>query len=200
MGIGIKQPVSPQNKLIQTNQRMGVRGINKMQGTTRMIWDSVEVAGNKTLRFFKNANQQGFPFTNLQKGNRLEVGESLVINYMNFTLFNYTEEGDIYDKWGSISSLLADPTPFALGELNILIANTQVMKPIALNNFLPDQNKASLHENQENFYFDTQIVIPPLVEFEVNLQLPDELSDDPNTWCRCTIEGVGSIVAPRQTF
>lgn len=195
-----KQVTTPQNKLIETTQRLGVSGINKMQGTTRIIYDSIPVTGASNLSFFRDANSRAFPLTNMQKGNKLEVGESLVIQFMNFSFFQ--EREGKYDSFGGALDVLPDLSGFAMSELHILIANSQVMKPIPLSQFLPQFNKNSMNERSEVFSFNTLLVIPPLVEFEVIVKNPLQGVGTPegNYYMRCTMEGVGSIVAPRQTM
>ena len=191
----MNQTITPQQKMIDINKRLGVKGIGKMQGTTRLIWDSLPVTGETTFRFFESSNTRGFPETNMEKGNKLEIGESLVINFMNFSLFTKNAES-VYGGFSSITDGLADLTPFALGELQILIANQRVMKPIKLANFLPAFNKSSMNEFSENFYFDTQLIIPPLVEFEMIVRLP-ELIPNLDTYLSLTVEGLGAIINTR---
>lgn len=195
-----KQVTTPQTKLIDTTKRLGVSGIDKMQGTTRVIYDSVPVSAGSTLSFFRDANARQFPLTNMQKGNKLEVGESLVIQFINFSFFGIREGK--YEDFGSAMDVLTDLAAFGMSELNILIANSQVIKPIPLSQFLPQFNKNAYNENSEVFNFNTLLVIPPLVEFEVNVKIPSQglAVPNPEYFMRCTLEGVGSIVAPRQTL
>ena len=87
----------------------------------------------------------------------------------------------------------------AVGELNIEIANSQVLKQVPLLSFVPEFNKSATHEQYYNFEFDTQLVINPLLEFvfptRVNTYTPVV-----NAFIRLTIEGTGAIISPRATF
>ena len=188
------QTITPQQKMINITQKLGVKGIKGMQGTTRLVWDSLLATGETELRFFEGANTRTFPLTNMEKGNKLEVGESLVINFMNFSTFTFLD--GVVSGFSSMTDGLADLSPFALAEMEILIANSRVLKPIKLANFLPAFNKSSMNEFSENFYFDSQIVIPPLVEFEVRVRLPEPIVDLNKYWS-LTIEGLGAIINTR---
>jgi len=86
-----------------------------------------------------------------------------------------------------------------IGEFNIEIANSQVLKTLPLLSFDPRFNKNAATDVYNNFEFDTQLVINPLLEFvfptRVNTYLPVV-----NSFLRLTIEGTGAIIAPRATF
>jgi len=190
--------VSPQGKLINTNQRLGNMGIKRQQGTTRIIYDSLPIDGRTEFRFFEGSNNRDFPLTNTgANGNQLGVGETLAIEryyVAGVTTPVITGIPDINPiaSGGAFSGITA-------GELQIEIANQVVMKPIPLNSMLPQFNKNAYHDRYNNFEFDTQLVIPPLLEFIFPIRVPIQAAIT-DTDLRLVVEGVGAIIAPRQTL
>lgn len=186
--------ISPQKKNIGVNDKFGNIGIKKQQGTTRIIFDSLPLDGSSVYRFFEDVNTRQFPFTNLGSfGNRLQVGESLVVErtYLNISA---TTAGAI----SSIITTVGQPLIEA-GELNLEIANSQVIKPIPIRSFVPAFNKNAQFDGYYNFEFDTQIVIPPLLEFVSILRTAGAVTIADN-FLFLTFEGSGAIIAPRTTF
>ena len=89
------------------------------------------------------------------------------------------------------------------GEFGFAIANSEVIKNMPILSWIPDFNKNANQEDYNNFEFDTQLVIPPLLEFVATLRLPSLTAALPGTstfQLRLTIEGAGAIIAPRTTF
>ncbi|MFM7855255.1 MAG: hypothetical protein ACKO96_25815, partial [Flammeovirgaceae bacterium] len=66
----------------------------------------------------------------------------------------------------------------------------------------PQFGKDQENENSYNFEFDTQIVVPPLLEYVCVLRIPTAttLPSEYTYQIRLTIEGTGAIIAPRTTF
>jgi len=189
------QTVSPQRKIIRTSQKFGNRGIKRQQGTTRLIYDSIPIDGRTEFRFFEEAQSRTFPQTNLSV-NQLNVGEALAI-----------ERGYLIAVEENVVSGLFTVTPMtfgafpniAMGELIIDITTQKVMKPIPVMSFFPEVNKSAYHQEYTNFEFNTQIIIQPLLEFNVNLRVPIQplIADTDLRW---TMGGVGSILAPKATM
>jgi hypothetical protein len=86
-----------------------------------------------------------------------------------------------------------------LSEFGFSIANSDVIKQLPILSFLPQFNKNAENELSTSFDFDTQIVIPPLLEFVATLRLTRGTTIE-DTFLRLTIEGSGAIIAPRTTF
>ena len=59
--------------------------------------------------------------------------------------------------------------------------------------------KLTLQRNSDGFDFDTQIIIPPLLEYVATLRLPNYTAFE-GYYLRLTIEGSGAIIAPKTTF
>jgi hypothetical protein len=84
-------------------------------------------------------------------------------------------------------------------QFTFAIANTAVIKDIPILSWLPQFNKIAENAVNTNFEFDTQVVIPPLLEYIASLRLPVGVILA-NTSLRMTIEGAGAIISPRATF
>lgn len=188
-----RQFVSPQQKIIRTNDKFGNKGIKKQQGTTRLVYDSLPIDGRTEFRFFEDVNARIFPRTNLQQ-NQLNVGESLVIERGYFTTF-----AEVAGLFTVVPFTLAAFPNIAMGEIVIDITTQKVMKPMPVMSFFPEMNKSAYHVAYTNFEFNTQLVIPPLLEFGVNLRVPVQPAIA-NTDLRWTMGGVGAILAPKRTF
>jgi len=192
----IRGAVSPQRKAISINDRLGNRGIKKQQGTTRILFDSLLIDGSLIFPFFEGANNRDFPDTNVgARGNQLGVGETLVFERAYLAVVETLALGGFV-----VTPLTVAAFPgIAMGEINLEIANSQVLKPIPLMSFFPEFNKSSESTTNTNFEFDTQIILPPLLEFVSTVRIPflDPITD---TRLRLTFEGVGAIISPRRPF
>lgn len=195
--------VSPQTKIIQTNRRLGNNGIQNQQGTSRILYDTLPIDGRNLFEFFKNSQARQIPFSNTGSyGNKLEIGETMIIARYYLALITFdavnTETIDTVVPIASVPAVTG-------GDLLIILANNVVVKPIPVLSSVSSFNKsASFGDNltpvgQSVFEFDTQIVIPPLLDFVFALQYA-QLAAIPDTFIRLTIEGIGSIIAPQTTF
>jgi hypothetical protein len=76
--------MSAQDKMITVANRLGLTSLKDMQGTTRMVYDSVTTAAT-TQTLFKGASQRAFPLTNVgANGNQFQVDEALLIEKIAF--------------------------------------------------------------------------------------------------------------------
>lgn len=189
--------LTPQRKIIGVNDKFGNRGIKRQQGTTRIIFDSLPLDGRETFRFFEGSNNRDFPFTNMgSSGNQLGVGEALAFERAYLLV---VQDDPIFGAPIISPLTITSFGGILAGDINLEIANTQVLKPIPLASFAPEFNKNAYFTTYTNFEFDTQIVLPPLLEFvsTVRAVRQPEIAD---AFLRLTFEGVGSIIAPRRTF
>jgi hypothetical protein len=189
---------TPQRKAISVNDKFGNSGIKKQQGSTVIKYDTLDWTGQTELRFFEGSSQRNFPLSNTgSDGNKLGVGNSLVVERAYFTVL-VTDETDRV----TITPLgLGSPTELVLSEFGFSIANTEVIKNLPILSFVPEFNKSADNELNNNFEFDTQIVIPPLLEYIATLRIPTALTlPEGRVQIRLTIEGAGAIIAPRATF
>ena len=76
--------MSAQDKMITVANRLGLTSLKDMQGTTRMVYDSITTAAT-THTFFKGASQRAFPLTNVgANGNQFQVDEALLVEKIGF--------------------------------------------------------------------------------------------------------------------
>lgn len=186
-------PVTPQQKAIAVNDKFGNKGIAKQQGTTRQIYDTLPLDGRTTYQFFQEANTRQFPLSNVGALGRMEVGETLVIEAAYITQLTYTTTITAF------TAVTLGTAPVVGGELSFSIANNTVLKPTPMLSFIDQYNSASQFQLQSVFEFGTQLVILPMVEFVATLRMAAGLTVV-NDYLRFTLTGVGSILAPRNTF
>jgi len=190
--------VTPQMKNISVNDRFGNSGIKKQQGSTVVKYDTLPLDGRTEFRFFEESNQRNFPLSNTgADGNKLGVGNSMVVERTYIAVGVYETSTN---RWNSISATaLTSNVAILTSEFGFQIANSQVIKQVPILSFLPQFNKNAENEVNSNFEFDTQIIIPPLLEFVATLRTQG-YEAVPNTFVRLTIEGSGAIIAPKTTF
>jgi len=193
-----KSGVTPQQKIVAVNNKFGNSGIASQQGTTRLIYDTLPLggAGAKTLRFFEDSAARTFPFTNVgSDGNKLGVGNTMVIESISFFLL-------VYDTVNLRFDAIALPTTVPAvqaGLINFEIANNRVIKNLSMYELTNAFDKNVGAPNDSTLELETQIVIPPLLNYVCQLQLPF-FTPAANTFIRCVINGTGGIIAPRTTF
>jgi hypothetical protein len=189
--------ITPQKKTIAVNDKFGNRGIKKQQGSTVVKYDTLPLDGRTEYRFFENSNTRDFPLSNSgTDGNKLGVGYSMVVERAYLSIV--TKDGAAFDKVEQLT-LAATDANILLGEFGFFIANSQVIRTLPIVSWLPEFNKLAENSLNTNYEFDTQIVIPPLLEFVATLRLPAGVTIA-ETFIRLTIEGSGAIIAPRNTF
>ena len=186
-----KGGVTPQQKMVGVNQKFGNVGIPSQQGTTRILYDTLQNSAGKTnFRFFEDSTARQFPLTNTgSEGNKLGVGDTMVIQQIQFLLWK--------DDFVSSPDFITGIDINNLAYINFEIANNQVIKKLTLSESNQEFNK----DTQANapISLETNIVIPPLLTFVLELQLPASLGDAIK-YVECQIIGAGGIIAPRNTF
>jgi len=193
---------TPQNKLVGVNNKFGNTNIKNQQGTTRVIFDSLPLDGSTELRFFENASARQYPFTNIgAEGNRLNVGESFVVQKVYFGTISVDPDTGDFSAFESIATYgFADWT---LAEWSFLIANSQVIKQLPFSTcFYPGAGSALTANNSNDEAFSTfnDIVIPPLLEYVLTVRTPQYTPQTPAYRLVCFIEGTAGILAPQTTF
>lgn len=190
--------VTPQQKIIGVTDKFGNPAIKKQQGTTRVIYDTLPLDGRTEFRFFEESNNRNFPFTNMgADGNKLPVGNALACEraYLsvisrNATTGSITNVGSLFAGGGFEN--------ITVGELSLIIANKTTLKQMAILSMDPRFNKNAAYDDYNNFEFDTQAVLNPLLEFVYSLRT-NTYVPFADTFLRFTIEGVGAIIAPAET-
>jgi hypothetical protein len=193
-----KAGITPQQKLVAVNNKFGNSGIKDQQGTTRLIYDTLPLgaAGAKTLRFFEDSASRQFPFANTgSDGNKLGVGNTMVISSISFQLLTYDAANARFDAIALPTTVPA----IQAGLINFEIANNRVIKNLSLYELTNAFDKNVGATNDSTIELETDIVIPPLLSFVCQVQIP-YFTPAANTYLRCIINGAGGIIAPRTTF
>lgn len=190
--------VTPQMKNIAVNDRFGNSGIKKQQGSTVIKYDTLPLDGRTEFRFFEESNQRNFPLSNTgADGNKLGVGNSMVVERAYLTIGTYAAETN---RWLTVDGTdIGSNVAILTSEFGFTIANSQVIKNIPILSWIPEFNKVAENQLNSNFEFDTQIIIPPLLEFVATLRTQG-YTPVTGTYVRLTIEGSGAIIAPKTTF
>jgi hypothetical protein len=194
----IRGSVTPQMKNIAVNDKFGNSGIKKQQGSTVIKYDTLPFDGRTEFRFFEESNQRNFPLSNTgSDGNKLGVGNSMVVERAYLTIGTYNPTTNAWTTLTTTS--IATNVAILAAEFGFTIANSQVIKNVPILSWIANFNKAAENELNSNYEFDTQIIIPPLLEFVATLRL-QKYTAISDTYVRLTIEGSGAIIAPKTTF
>ena len=194
-----KSGVTPQQKLVAVNNKFGNTGIKDQQGTSRIIYDSLPTGTATTFRFFEDSASRNFPFTNTgSDGNKLGVGDTMVIESVIFTVF------DRNNTTGQITPLynLFVNTTLLIGIFDFEIANNKVIKKLTLTEGSPSYSK-NTSAGGSDLELETQIVLPPLLPYVLELRLPLTITAaaaGSTRYLQAQIIGTGGIIAPRTTF
>lgn len=197
------------NKFLQANRVLGAQ-MDQMQGTTRNIYDTVNMDGRTTYSFFSELPSKqtsasflaNAPATNLSD-NRFEPGEGMVIKELAF--INYTATTANIANFNSSFG--------ALGLIDIVVGNSRVVKDLPLlagstissiNNINTKTNIAGENARYNCVRLFTNIVIPPQIQFFVNLRLPfapvAATAGQSATVLRCYLKGYGKLFNPRNNY
>lgn len=187
------------NKFLAANRALGAN-MDQMQGTTRIVYDTQDMTGVSSYSFFSNlgakqTNIANAPATNLTD-NRFDPGEGMVVK----ELFVY-----------NLETTAANICPIAnrfisLATVDILIGNNRVVKSLPLftgsgftiiNNLNPTNNN-----NYSAVRLLTNIVIPPQIQFFVNITLPAAPSTaaTKDAILRVALKGYGKLFNPRNNY
>jgi len=191
--------LTPQQKMVGINNKFGNTDIKNQQGTSRIIYDSLPSGTNTSFRFFEDSASRNFPFTNTgSDGNKLGVGDTMVIESVQFIVFDVVTATGIVEPVGSLMQFGTT----SLGLFDFEIANNKVIKKLTLTEMRPEYNK-STSTNYSDLELETQIVIPPLLPYLLELRLPASIvapAAGRVRYIQAQIIGTGGIIAPRTTF
>jgi hypothetical protein len=191
--------ITPQMKNIAVNDKFGNSGIKKQQGSTVIRYDSLELTGQTQLRFFEESNNRNFPLSNTgADGNKLGVGNSMVVERIYLTVGKFNPTTNAWTDFDETN--ITTPIQLLAAEFGFSIANSEVIKNVPVLSWIAAFNKSAENALNSNYEFDTQIIIPPLLEFVATLRLQNYTAPTERTWVRLTIEGSGAIIAPKTTF
>jgi len=191
--------ITPQMKQVFVNNKFGNSGIKKQQGSTVIKYDTLPLDGRTEFRFFEGCQSRVFPFTNSNaEGNKLGVGNSMTIERIYLSIVTTAALAPFLPT--AIASFdLTTNIAVLTSEFSFLLANATVIKNVPILSFVPNFNKVAENQLNSSFEFDTQIVVPPLLDFIASLRTQAYVAV-PNTSIRLTLEGAGAIIAPKTTF
>jgi hypothetical protein len=200
------------NKFLQANRVLGAQ-MDQQQGTTRVIYDTVNVptGTNVQFNFFDEVSGKANTVINFQPvtnvtDNRFEPGEGMVIKEIGFYNMDVTA--------APTTPAQLDTSIIGLGLLNFYIGNNRVLKDIPLlsgqqatsiNNLNPVTTSTVNFTNLRvlSFRLYTNIVIPPQIQFYASLKLPFGGSTEAGgglTTLRMYVKGYGKLFNPRNNY
>ena len=198
MRSAVSRPVTPQGKMINVSRRFGNPSIKKQQGTTRTLYDSIPIDGRSEYRFFEESNTRQFPLTNMSNsGNKLGVGDAMVVERCYLSVIEKDPDSGAIVAIYDVDTFGAPG--ITIGELAFEIANGQKIKEVTGMSFDPRFNKSAAYNGYNNFEFDTQLVIQPLLEFVFKYRVHQQPAVA-NHYFRFTIEGAAAIISMDQTI
>jgi len=181
-------------QIVGVNQRLGNSAVPNMQGTTRVIFDSIDngsTATDQTFTFFQGVSARVYPAANLSS-NRFEVGESLAIQ--GFSILSRTT-ADIATRAFALGAVITT------GILNFYIGNQRVCKDLEIAGYSRFQIGESISEAIQPtvFRLETPIVVPPQIEFYATLRIGSTASFAGNTITLVAF-GTGTLLNTKSNF
>jgi len=182
-------------QIVGVNQRLGNTAVPNMQGTTRMIYDTVAITSTATdqvLTFFSGVSSRTYPATNLSS-NRFEVGESLAIQGFTWGFFTTATT--------TLNNTISASLQVRSGILNFYIGNQRVIKDLEIMVYSRFNMGEAISEASETavFRLETPIVIPPQVEYYATLRLSSANSLNTQT-CLLSAFGTGTLLNTKSSF
>jgi hypothetical protein len=194
------------NKFLQTTRVLGAQ-MDQMQGTTRNVYDTVNMDGKTSYSFFSEIpSKQGTanylanaPATNIND-NRFEPGEGMVIKEIAFVNYSATNAANL------------NTSITALALIDIVVGNQRVVKDLPLlagSTISPINNINTKISGTEAGLFNcmrlfTNIIIPPQIQFFVNVRLPyapvAAEAGESMSFVRCYLKGYGKLFNPRNNY
>jgi len=163
--------MTAQDKMLYIANKLGLTSLKDMQGTTRVVYDSVQTAATQHT-LFKTAAQRNFPLTNLgSNGNQFQVNEALLVEVIGFFIPDAADGG--YNNLGSGAAAVV---------FDFYIGNKCVLKDVAVNPadmqaFYGNGNVAS----SQIFLEGVGILIPPQVEFYMDVRICNDTTRAANS-------------------
>lgn len=205
-------------KLVVVGDRNQLSVLDRMQPTHRSIYQMLDLStvGTQAI-FFQNFPNMSQPFTNMPQG-MLTADNAMVVMRMMFSIVTRTAGGAFVNVFTIPESNFPQ---FSLGDVSLIISNTQVTDRLSLTTFMPPFNSNATYEivsreitaaaspgaQDLNFRgtnvktLDAQPVILPNQQFKVQVDLPSFTAPAVDTvYLKCTLEGFGTLAAPNGTI
>jgi hypothetical protein len=200
------------NKFLQANRVLGSQ-MDSMQGTTRVIYDTVAfpTGTNPSYDFFSEVSGksatliQNQPVTNITD-NRFEPGEGMVVKEIGFYNMDTTA--------AVVTPADLDVSIIGLGLINFYIGNNRVLKDLPLlsgqvctsiNNINTPTTSTINNSNLRylSFRLFNNIVIPPQIQFYASVRLPfgtGAVAGSGLAALRMYVKGYGKLFNPRNNY
>lgn len=166
-------------KLLFVAQKLGFNP-NRAMGTTRAIYDTLPAINqpNSQYSFFGEVSSRSFPNTNVAS-NQFEANEAISIEAI--ALFTQNLAGGAASYTGN-----------AL--INIVIGSQVVLKDLPIKFSTPQGTSKQTPDAFSICYLAVPVVIPPLIQFNIEVSGVDGI--DPATRPRlgCYIYGLGCLI------
>jgi hypothetical protein len=193
-------------KLQRVAGRNQERSVRNQQGTTRNIYDTIEMTGQTTFVFFQTANARSFPLTNLNQ-NQFPDNVSMMVQrvYLSIYSTNAALPGGTISSITPVKQLFPQ---FNAAELTMTIAGQQVIDRFSMLSTQADFNKSAkfgaiaqgplatdINRIEHAVYsFDIDVAILPNRTFQATIQVPNYAAPSAGTrYLRLTMEGIGTI-------
>jgi hypothetical protein len=190
--------VTPNAKIALVNNKLGNPALKNNQGSSTEVYDYINVTATlgqqQVLRFFESANTRTFPFTNLTAGgNALQAGEALSIQYAAFTRIEVVRASGALSKFEALTAAVSE---LSLSQIQVLLDNSRIIKNNTLCRSFADLNTQGGTAANSLFYPDTDLVIPPQIQFTVELQTPanSDAAEAVDVYYGCHLFGTGAIL------
>lgn len=195
---------TPQGKIVNVAQKLGIPQIAGQQGTTRGIFHFLPLTEGlntpTTYPFFKNVKNSQAPFTNIDE-NKLQTGEAIACERMYFVIMSVTDATGAVANYQTLDEF-ALPAMYG-ATWNLKIGSQDYTKDTPGFASKPQFNRNAMHATYNVYHFGTDTVIPPDVQFYLNLAAPQMTVPTSATltfYFGCVIEGDGSILNMRETL
>lgn len=185
--------VTPNAKIALVNNKLGNPALKNNQGTSSEVYDYVKVTPGSAavIRFFDNVNTKTFPLTNIQQ-NQLQAGEALSIEYAAFT--RMVIKAGVITNFDALTAVLP---ALSLAGFQLLLDNSRLIKANSLVRSYADLNTKGGTATNSLYYPDTDLVIPPQIQFTAELNVPantDTSAEGETVYYGCHLFGTGAIL------
>jgi len=185
--------VTPNAKIALVNNKLGNPALKNNQGTSSEVYDYVKVTPSAAavVRFFDNVNTKTFPLTNIQQ-NQLQAGEALSIEYIAFT--RMVIKAGVITNFDALTAVLP---ALSLAGFQLLLDNSRLIKANSLVRSYADLNTKGGTATNSLYYPDTDLVIPPQIQFTAELNVPantDTSTEGEDVYYGCHLFGTGAIL------
>jgi hypothetical protein len=208
-------PYDPRVKIARVGKQMGIPTLGQQQVTNRSIYHAVLLGASAAvipqgfqLQFFTNLNAAAFPYTNISK-NTFDAGESLIIQYVNWSVWTVTVASNTITNIQTIEQFLPGLNAMSW---SLLISGVQVIKDFSnlasaaewnANSQWGQNISASVNNGQAYIKLESEPCIVPNRPFTVSAQIPTgTLPTSAGTayYLCCNFAGIGTLPNVQNTL